>query len=63
MDGQIDGWKNEGMDGWMGGLMDELGIDGWMDKLMGGRMKGWMDGWMGGLMDDWGLMDKLWVDK
>jgi hypothetical protein len=37
--------------------MDELGIDGWMDKLMGGRMKGWMDGWMGGLMDDWGLMD------
>jgi len=24
--------------------MDELGIDGWMDKLMGGRMKGWMDG-------------------
>jgi hypothetical protein len=29
---------------WVGGLMDELGIDGWMDKLMGGRMKGWMDG-------------------
>jgi len=32
------GGREGGMDGWMvGGLMHELGIDGWMDKLMGGR--------------------------
>jgi len=40
----MNGWMNRlgarmkgGMDGWwVSGLMDELGIDGWMDKLMGG---------------------------
>ncbi len=51
MNGWRDGWLGEQIFSyglmdvwWVGGLMDELGIDGWMDKLMGGRMKGWMDG-------------------
>jgi len=40
----------------MGELMDELGIDGWMDKLMGGRMDGWMNeliGWKNEGMNGW----------
>ncbi len=47
---ELIGCKNEGREGWrdgcwVGGLMDELGIDGWMDKLIGWKNEG-MDGWM-----------------
>ena len=61
------------MDGWMGGWMDEQGIDGWlqgsegwMDTLMGGWINGRIDGCMGNRwldtnMDGWmdGWMDTL----
>ncbi len=49
MDEQIDGWKNEGMDGlWVGGLMDELGMDGQIDGWKNEGMDGWLDGWVDG---------------
>lgn len=34
MDGWIDGWKDERIDGLMGEQMDG-GTDSWMDRLMG----------------------------
>ncbi len=46
MDKLMGGRMKRWMDGlWVGGLMDELGMDGWMD--------GQIDGWKNEGMDRW----------
>ncbi len=51
----MDRWTEEGMNGWMIGLVDRGG-DEWMGDWMGGQrgMNGWMIGQRGDeWMDDW----------
>ena len=53
MDVRMDGRVN----GWIGGCMCALFMDGWMDACvngwMGGCGDGWMDGWGDGWMGGW----------